>query len=208
MKSTMASRLQRAGFAVAGLALAAALVEGHGGGRTAAPPPPNVTTVARTMAEAPAGGMAEAPAGGPLTISSPAFAEGAPIPVQYTCNGANIAPPLAWSTPSGAALVVDDPNATHGTYIHWIVVGIPPGPGSTADGQTPAGATSLPNSAGQSAYTGPCPPPGTGVHHYRFTLYQVPDALQLPPGSAGPQAVQAITQAATGQAQLMGTFGD
>ncbi|BCI88141.1 UPF0098 protein [Mycobacterium kansasii] len=117
---------------------------------------------------------------GPLTISSPAFADGAPIPVQYTCKGANIAPPLSWSAPLGAALVVDDPDAVGGNYVHWIVIGIPPGAGSSADGQTPAGGTSLPNSGGQAAYSGPCPPPGTGTHHYRFTLYQLPATLQLP----------------------------
>ncbi|BBZ44014.1 UPF0098 protein [Mycobacterium parmense] len=180
-----------------GTALLAALA--WSGTLGAGPVSPEVATVGRTIAEA--------PAGGPLMISSPAFAEGAPIPAQYTCTGGNLAPPLAWSTPSEAALVVDDPNAVRGTYIHWIVVGIPPGPGSTGDGQTPAGATSLPNSAGQAGYTGPCPPPGTGMHHYRFTLYAMPATLQLAPGLAGAQAVQAIAQASTGQAQLVGTFG-
>jgi Raf kinase inhibitor-like YbhB/YbcL family protein len=151
--------------------------------------------------------MAQAPAAGPLTITSPAFADGAPIPVQYTCKGANIAPPLAWSAPSGAALVVDDPDAVRGPYVHWIVTGIAPGSGSTGDGQTPGGGISLPNSGGQPAYTGPCPPAGTGIHHYRFTLYQLPDTFQLPAGLAGAQAAQAIAQAATGQALLTGTFG-
>jgi Raf kinase inhibitor-like YbhB/YbcL family protein len=140
-----------------------------------------------------------------LTISSPAFADGAPIPVQYTCKGANIAPPLAWSAPLGGTLVVDDPDAPRGTFVHWIVAGIAPGSGSTADGQTPAGGSTLPNSSGQSAYTGPCPPAGT--HHYRFTLYQLPNTYQLPPGLAGVQAAQAIAQAATAQALLTGTFG-
>ena len=151
------------------------------------------------------GTSAAAPPGGPVTITSPAFANGAPIPAQYTCKGAGIAPPLTWSAPSGAALVVDDPDAPGGSYIHWIVTGIAAGPGSTSDGQTPAGGTSLPNSAGQTGYSAPCPPAGTGLHHYRFTLYQIPATLQLPAG--GPQAVQAITQSATGQAQLVGTFG-
>jgi phosphatidylethanolamine-binding protein (PEBP) family uncharacterized protein len=87
------------------------------------------------------------------------------------------------------------------------VVGIPPGPGSTADGQTPAGGSSLPNTPGQAGYSGPCPPAGTGVHHYRFTLYQLPATFQVPAGLAGAQAAQAITQAAAGQAQFTGTFG-
>jgi len=180
-----------------GLALAGC--GGHGGSRMTAPLTPKVTKVARSIAEA--------PAGGPLTITSPAFGDGAPIPVQYTCKGANIAPPLTWSAPSGAALVVDDPDAVRGPYIHWIVVGIPPGSGSTGDGQTPGGGSSLPNTAGQPAYTGPCPPAGTGTHHYRFTLYQLPNTYELPGGLAGGQAAQTIAGAATAQAQLTGTFG-
>lgn len=158
-----------------------------------------MTTVARTVPDA--------PAGGPLAISSPAFADGAPIPLQYTCKGANVAPPLTWSAPLGAALVVDDPDAPRGPFVHWILVGIPPGPGSTADGQTPAGAGGVTNSAGQAGYSGPCPPAGTGVHHYRFTLYQLPAGFQLPLGLEGVQAEQAITAASTAQAQLTGTFG-
>ncbi|MEM6106915.1 YbhB/YbcL family Raf kinase inhibitor-like protein [Mycobacterium sp. 050272] len=143
----------------------------------------------------------------PLTISSPAFANGAPIPAQYTCKGADVAPPLTWSAPLGAALVVDDPDAVNGVYIHWIVTGIPFGSGSTSDGQTPGGGSALPNTAGQSAYKGPCPPAGTGTHHYRFTLYQLPNDYQLPGGLAGARAAQTIAGAATAQAQLTGTFG-
>ncbi len=200
MNFATTSTLHRITLAITGLAVLAAQA-GYGGSSDSRTTPvaPKLTAVDRTIAEA--------PVGGPLTITSPAFADGAPIPVQYTCKGANIAPPLAWSAPLGAALVLDDPDAVGGTYVHWIVIGIPPGPGSTADGQTPAGGNTLPNSGGQAGYTGPCPPAGTRTHHYRFTLYQVPATLQLPPGAVGPQAVQAITRAATGQAQLTGTFG-
>jgi phosphatidylethanolamine-binding protein (PEBP) family uncharacterized protein len=201
MESTTASRLHRIVAAIAGLTLVAALIAygGSTGSRSTVPLTLNVTSVGRTIAAA--------PAGGPLTITSPAFANGAPIPVQYSCKGANTAPPLTWSAPLGAALVVDDPDAVNGPYIHWIVFGIAPGSGSTSDGQTPAGGTSLPNSAGQPAYTGPCPPAGTGTHHYRFTLYQLPNNYELPGGLAGVQAAQTIAGAATAQAQLTGTFG-
>ncbi len=197
MKSATASSLHRITLAVAGLALAVAPVGYGNGTRSTASLTPMLTNVGHTMPAAP---------GGPLTITSPAFADGASIPVQYSCKGANIAPPLTWVVPLGGALIVDDTDAAGGSYIHWIVIGIPPGPGSTSDGQTPAGGTSLPNSAGQAGYSGPCPPAGTGVHHYRFTLYQVPATLQLPPGAVGPQAAQTITQATTGQAQYTGTF--
>jgi Raf kinase inhibitor-like YbhB/YbcL family protein len=154
------------------------------------------------------GGTAAAAPDVPLTISSPAFADGAPIPVQYTCKGSNMSPPLAWSSPSDAALVVDDPDAPGGDYIHWIVMGIAAGPGSTPDGQAPPGGKQLQNTKGQPGYTGPCPPAGSGVHHYRFTLYQLPNKFALPPGRlAGAQAAQTIAGAATGQVQLTGTYG-
>ncbi|OBH87503.1 MULTISPECIES: YbhB/YbcL family Raf kinase inhibitor-like protein [unclassified Mycobacterium] len=195
------NRFQQVASAVGGLVVlgAVAACGGHGDSRVTAPSTPKVTTLGRTVPAA--------PAGGPLTISSPAFADGAPIPVQYTCKGANTAPPLTWSAPLGAALVVDDPDAVNGLYVHWVVTGIAPGAGSTAEGQTPAGTTTLPNTAGQPAYKGPCPPAGTGTHHYRFTLYQLPNDYQLPDGLAGVQAEQTIAGAATAQARLTGTFG-
>ncbi|OBG58254.1 MULTISPECIES: YbhB/YbcL family Raf kinase inhibitor-like protein [unclassified Mycobacterium] len=200
MKSPTPRGPRRIAPIIGGLAIIAALAGcgGHGDTHMTAPSTPKVTTLGRTVAAA--------PAGAPLTISSPAFGDGAPIPVQYTCKGANIAPPLTWSAPLGAALVVDDPDAVNGLYVHLVVTGIAPGPGSTTDGQTPAGATTLPNSAGQPAYKGPCPPAGTGTHHYRFTLYQLPNDYQLPGGLAGVQAAQTIGGAATAQAQLTGTF--
>ncbi|SPM26792.1 YbhB/YbcL family Raf kinase inhibitor-like protein [Mycobacterium terramassiliense] len=196
----MESTFHRIASITAGLALLAALpgCGGSDGGRMTGSSTLKVTTLGRTVAQA--------PADGPLLISSPAFADGAPIPAQYTCKGAGVAPPLTWSAPLGAALVVDDPDAPRGPYVHWLVVGIPPGAGSTADGQTPAGGIGLPNSAGQAGYSGPCPPAGTGVHHYRFTLYQLPATYELPPGLAGPRAAQAIARAASGQAQFTGTF--
>lgn len=178
-----ASTLHGAGLVIAGLTLALALA-GVGAGTTRA-----------------------APGAGPLTISSPAFANNAPIPTDFTCKGADVSPPLAWSAPLGAALVVDDPDAVNGLYVHWIVIGIAPGSGSAGRGQSPAGATALPNTSGQPAYKGPCPPEGTGTHHYRFTLYQLPNDYQLPGGLAGVQAAQTIAGAATAQAQLVGTFG-
>ncbi|CNV57946.1 phosphatidylethanolamine-binding protein [Mycobacterium tuberculosis] len=85
------------------------------------------------------------------------------------------------------------------------MIGIAPGAGSTTDGETPGGGISLPNSSGQPAYTGPCPPAGTGTHHYRFTLYHLPAVPPLA-GLAGTQAARVIAQAATMQARLIGTY--
>jgi Raf kinase inhibitor-like YbhB/YbcL family protein len=145
-----------------------------------------------------------------INVSSSAFDDGAAIPRRYTCEGENVSPPLAWSGVAAGtaevALVVDDPDAPRGTYVHWVVVGLDPGLTRLAEGAVPPGARQLPNSAGSAAWTGPCPPPGP-AHHYRFTVY----ALQRPPevaGDADPEAaVQAIEAAATARGRLVGTFG-
>jgi phosphatidylethanolamine-binding protein (PEBP) family uncharacterized protein len=66
----------------------------------------------------------------PITVSSPAFTAGSAIPQRFTCDGDNISPPLGWSgVPAGTvevALVVDDPDAPRGTYVHWIIIGLDP----------------------------------------------------------------------------------
>jgi Raf kinase inhibitor-like YbhB/YbcL family protein len=145
-----------------------------------------------------------------IRVSSPAFAAGGAIPKRFTCEGENVSPPLAWSGVAAGtaevALVVDDPDAPRGTFVHWVVVGLDPDQGTLAEGAVPAGARQLPNSAGSAAYTGPCPPGGP-AHHYRFTVY----ALGRPPevaGDAKPEAaVQAIEAAATARGRLVATFG-
>ncbi|MDD4866322.1 MAG: YbhB/YbcL family Raf kinase inhibitor-like protein, partial [Mycobacterium sp.] len=126
MDTSLARAARRTAPAAAGLTLLVAVLVGcggHGSDQMTAPRAPKVTTVGRTVPDAPAAGA--------LTLTSPAFADGAPIPMQYTCKGANLAPPLQWSAPAGAALVVDDPDAVGGLYVHWIVTGIGPGSGST-----------------------------------------------------------------------------
>src|SRR5512139_4227608 len=119
-------------------------------------------------------GMAAAPGAdaAQFVVSSPAFADNAPIPAEYSCNGRNVPPPLHWeNVPAGAeslALVVDDPDAVGGLYVHWVVTGIPPSTTEIVDGALPTRAVVIANSGGKAAYLGPCPPAGTGVHHYRF----------------------------------------
>lgn len=208
VEAIVASKLQRIASVVAALAILVvpAGCAGDGGGRESSPSPP---ASPQTGADVTTPALPATPAAAALTISSPAFADGTPIPVRFSCKGENIPPPLAWSAPSNAAelaLVLDDPDAVGGIYVHWIVTGIAPGPGSTAAGQTPANGRSLPNSGGREGYFGPCPPAGSGTHHYRFTLYQFPSPLELPPGSTGVPAARAIAGAAGDQARLTGTF--
>jgi phosphatidylethanolamine-binding protein (PEBP) family uncharacterized protein len=148
-----------------------------------------------------------------LTFSSPAFPDGGPIPVQYACpdvGGGETAPSLAWSAPpnvGGLAIVMDDPDAVgpQRPFVHWIVFGMHPGPGSSAEGQAQPGYGMLqPNGNGDRGYRGPCPPKGTGMHHYRFTLYQVPSTLEIPEQGAD---AATIARASTASVQFTGTYG-
>jgi Raf kinase inhibitor-like YbhB/YbcL family protein len=143
-----------------------------------------------------------------LRIDSPVVSEGATIPTQFTCSGADQSPPLSWSgVPQGTkslVLLVEDPDAPHGTFVHWVVYDISPAsdgfkPGA-ADGKEGA------NSAGESAYMGPCPPPGK-PHHYHFRLFALDTNPKL---GANPDA-QAVRHAMNGHvkesAELVGIFG-
>ena len=111
-------------------------------------------------------------------LSSPAFADGADIPVRYTCDGDDVSPRLTWTgTPQGTrsiALIMDDPDAPRGTFTHWVIHDLPPE--LTELGEGAALGTQGRNSFGRRGYGGPCPPPGDDPHRYRFTLY----ALDLP----------------------------
>ena len=144
-----------------------------------------------------------------LTVTSPAFADGAAIPREFTCKGANTSPPLAWSgVPSGArsvALVVDDPDAPSGTFIHWVVYNIDPAQSAIAAGEVPQGASQAMNAGGHLGYTGPCPPSGT--HHYRFTVYVLRSPLTVPAGGDPARVLVAIRGKTTARGTLTGTFG-
>jgi Raf kinase inhibitor-like YbhB/YbcL family protein len=133
-----------------------------------------------------------------FTLTSPAFKANAPIPRQYTCDGAGTALPLRWSGVPRAAkefvLMMRDPDAPGTPFIHWAVAGI--SPHATAptgvDGQ---------NSAGTTGYTPPCPPPGK-PHHYVITLNALSGPSGLKPGFTPDQ----LRTSAVGIATLIGTY--
>jgi Raf kinase inhibitor-like YbhB/YbcL family protein len=145
-----------------------------------------------------------------VTVSSPAFAADAAIPQRFTCEGENLSPPLRWSGLPAAtvevALVVDDPDAPRGTYVHWVVVGIDPARTRLAEGTVPPTARQLRNSAGTTAYTGPCPPGGP-PHHYRFTVYALQRLADVTSDASPREAIEAIEAAAAARGRLVGTFG-
>jgi Raf kinase inhibitor-like YbhB/YbcL family protein len=143
-----------------------------------------------------------------MTITSSAFADGAPIPVRFTCKGENVSPPLKWSAPPAGtaqlALVVFDPDAPGGGFVHWVLSGIPAGQTELGENAVPRGAVEGRNGAG-SGWTGPCPP-GGAPHHYHFTIYALSRAPGVQPGTDPRQAIAAIQSAATAQGELIGTF--
>jgi hypothetical protein len=108
---------------------------------------------------------------GDFILTSPAFSDGEAIPPRYTCEGANLSPPLSWSgLPEGTrslALIMDDPDAPVGTFTHWLAWGIDPEVGGLAAGErAPVEGR---NDFGVTGYGGPCPPPGHGPRRSGFT---------------------------------------
>lgn len=107
-------------------------------------------------------------------IASRAFSEGETVPVQFTCDGDNLSPPLSWSgVPEDAQelrISLRDPDAPSGTFTHWVVSGIDPSSSDVGQGMVPAGGTEEMNSFGETGYGGPCPPPGDDPHRYVFTV--------------------------------------
>jgi Raf kinase inhibitor-like YbhB/YbcL family protein len=141
-----------------------------------------------------------------LTVTSPAFAEGATIPTAYTCAGAGQMPAISWSGDlagsNAIAIVVDDPDAPNAPFVHLIVVDLPPT--ATSLGATlPAGARYALNSADKPGWTPPCPPSGT--HHYRFTVFGLNSPTGLGDGESSFAARGAINAKAIVQGRLTGT---
>lgn len=141
-----------------------------------------------------------------MTLRSPAFEDGGPIPEKYTCDGDDVSPPLAWDgVPEGTqafALLVTDVDA--GGFIHWMLTDIPGDVRELPEGQGDAIGVPGPTSFGPVGWGGPCPP--SGKHRYVFTLYALPDELGLA-GSADGSALQSAAQAsALGTVELTGVY--
>lgn len=144
-----------------------------------------------------------------FSLSSSAFQNGAEIPVEFTCDGANHSPPLAWGEPPAGtksfALVIDDPDAPGGTFRHWAAFDIPATVQSLAIGQS-IGTQGM-NDKGTSGYTGPCPPRSNSPHHYHFRLFALGvDKLGLGPSAEATEVEDAAEQDAIGRAELVGTY--
>ncbi len=145
-----------------------------------------------------------------FTLKSPAWTEGGRIPVQYTCQGANISPPLSWQggpkLTQSWVLIVNDPDAPSGNWIHWILFNIPATTHLLTENllSPPKGAQFGKNSFGKSAYSGPCPP--LGKHRYYFKLYALDNILDLPAGATQSQIEPLMKDHVLTTATLIGVY--
>ncbi len=143
-----------------------------------------------------------------FTATSPAFTHGTAIPPHYTADGADVNPELVLSSPpkgtAGFALIMDDPDAPMGTWVHWVAWSIPPDTRTIPEGALPAGAVEGRNSWGRTGYGGPAPPSGT--HRYFFKVYAL-DATPNPPPSTDKAGLErAMKGHILAEAVLMGTY--
>jgi len=143
-----------------------------------------------------------------LAISSPAFTDGQPIPAKFTADGANLSPALVIAKPPPGtacyALIVDDPDAPMGTWVHWVAWNIPAATTTIPEGKIPAGSVEGRNSWGRTGYGGPSPPSGT--HHYHFKLYALDRTLELPRTTDKAALIDAMEGRVLARAQLIGTY--
>jgi Raf kinase inhibitor-like YbhB/YbcL family protein len=144
-----------------------------------------------------------------ITITSTAFKEGENIPRIFTCDDQNVSPPLAWTgIPTNTvslALIVDDPDAPAGTWVHWVLYDLPPNLTGLDQGKN-GGGTEGQNDFKRVGYGGPCPPRGSN-HRYFFKLYALDMGLDLKSGATKTQVENAMKGHILAQGQLMGRYG-
>src|SRR5439155_12815124 len=128
-------------------------------------------------------------------------------PVKYSCQGQNVPPPLQWTNvppeSKELALVLFDPDAPNGGFLHWVVFKIPATAKSFPEGSLPAGARVA--KAAAERYVGPCPPAGK-VHHYQFTLSALRSPIDLPNGAPAADVRSQISSKSIGDGVLVGLF--
>ena len=144
-----------------------------------------------------------------LKITSPVFENNDNIPRKYTCDGMDINPPLfienVPADVTSLALIVDDPDAPMGTWVHWVLWNIIPGTKEIKENRVPEGAKQGINDFGKHDYGGPCPPSGT--HRYFFKLYALDRLLDLSPNSKKADLEKSMKGHIISQAQILGLYG-
>ncbi len=155
-----------------------------------------------------------------MTVTSPAFKHNSYIPAKYACGGEDVSPELNWTgLPEGVkslAVIMDDPDAPPGTWVHWVLFDIP----ASAKGlkENIAKTEALPDGSRQGrvwgvneedfsrvGYFGPCPPPGK-PHRYFFKVYALGRLLGLPAGTPKGGLLKAMEGAILSKAELIGLY--
>jgi Raf kinase inhibitor-like YbhB/YbcL family protein len=167
-------------------------------------------SASRRTDSGPEGGMAM-----PFTISTSAFSNGGSIAKQFTCDGPDVSPQLAWTEAPAAtksfALLVDDPDAPVGNWNHWTMWNLAAtlhglAEGVSKDARLSDGTEQGKNDFGKTGYNGPCPPAGK-PHRYYFKLFALDTTLDLKAGSRKKDLEAAMKNHVLGQAEWMGTYG-
>jgi Raf kinase inhibitor-like YbhB/YbcL family protein len=149
-----------------------------------------------------------------LELKSAAFRDGGAIPQNFTCDGGDRSPALTWNDPPAGAksfvLIVDDPDAPSGTWVHWLVFNLPAEarglPEAVPRGeQIKGGGSQGRNDFPQLGYGGPCPPPGK-PHRYFFKLYALDTQLNLTPGATKNDVERAMQGHILTKAQIVGRY--
>ena len=148
-----------------------------------------------------------------IEVTSTAFAEGSDIPARFTCDDADVSPPLQWTgvpqETKSLALIVDDPDA-RGTWVHWVMYAIPNTTGELPeavpdDDVTAQGARQGKNDFGRVGYGGPCPPRGA-PHRYFFKVYALDAMLDLEAGAKKEDLLRAMEGKVLAEGRLMGRY--
>ncbi len=149
-----------------------------------------------------------------LKLTTTAFQPGAAIPKKFTCDGPDVSPAFAWTdAPAGTqsfALIVDDPDAPVGTWVHWVLYDLPATTRELAEGvpkqeELPSGARQGRNDFRKIGYGGPCPPAGP-AHRYFFKLYALDSKTSLKPGATKADLEKAMKRHILAEAELMGRY--
>lgn len=148
-----------------------------------------------------------------MILESAAFADGDSIPSRFTCDGQDVSPPLSWREPPEGTqtflLIVDDPDAPSGTWVHWVLFNLPASTNglaenASASGTSPHGGLEGTNGWGRHGYGGPCPPSGT--HRYFFRIFALDGALDLGPTATAAELSLARKGRVLAEATLMGRY--
>jgi Raf kinase inhibitor-like YbhB/YbcL family protein len=148
-----------------------------------------------------------------FTVTSPVFRDGRDLPTRYGCakypGGEGKTPPLHWSAPAGTrsfAIVMDDPDAPAGAYVHWVIAGIDGTTNELVEGAEIQGAVEGLTTGKKAGYAPPCPPKGER-HRYRFTIYALDGPAPFRQGAKLRDSLGAIAEHTVGRGRITGNFG-